>query len=240
LEEEFHMSAWKTLVDDFRAVKERDPAIPDGIRGFFEIALCTPGFQAVAAHRLIHFLHLRLRIPVLPRFLGLIVRWWTGTEIHPGAKIGKGVFIDHASGVVIGESAVVGDGVTLYQGVTLGATGNEKTWKRHPTLESGVFVGSGARILGPVTVGRNVRVGAGSVVVKDVPPDVTVVGVPAEIIKVGRVRVSTEKERLEERIDALSWTVLHLEEELWKLRKQVENVKGVESLSYATEREYMI
>ena len=94
------MGAWRTLVDDFRAVRERDPAIPAGIRGFFEIALCTPGFQAVAAHRLIHFLHARLHIPVLPRFLALIVRWWTGTEIHPGARIGKGVFIDHAAAVM--------------------------------------------------------------------------------------------------------------------------------------------
>ena len=214
------MSAWKTLVDDFRAVKERDPAIPAGIRGFFEVVLCTPGFQAVAAHRLIHFLHARLRVPVLPRFLGLVVRWWTGTEIHPGARIGKGVFIDHAAGVVIGESAIVGDGVTLYHGVTLGATGNEKGWKRHPTLESGVFVGSGARILGPVTVGKNARIGAGSVVVKDVPGSVTVTGVPARIVKSRGVRVPSPAEVADARIEALETLVKDLQSEVWRLREK--------------------
>lgn len=213
------MGAWRTLVEDFKAVKERDPAIPSGIRGFFEVVLCTPGFQAVAAHRLIHFLHVRMRIPVLPRFLGLLVRWWTGTEIHPGACLGKGVFIDHAAGVVIGESAIVGDNVTLFQGVTLGATGNEKTWKRHPTLEAGVFVGSGARILGPVTVGKNARIGAGSVVLKDVPPETTVVGVPARVVKSGGRRVPSPLERAESRIEALEGMVRDLQEEVQRLRE---------------------
>lgn len=214
------MGIWKMLVEDFRAVKERDPAIPAGIRGFFEVVLCTPGFQAVAAHRLLHFLHARLHIPVLPRFLALIVRWWTGTEIHPGARIGKGVFIDHAAGVVIGESAIVGDNVTLFQGVTLGATGNEKTWKRHPTLEAGVFVGSGARILGPVTVGKNAKIGAGSVVVKDVPPETTVVGVPARIVKSGGQRVPSPMERAEDRIETLEGMLRDLQEEVQRLREE--------------------
>lgn len=214
------MGIWKMLVEDFRAVKERDPAIPAGIRGFFEVVLCTPGFQAVAAHRLLHFLHARLHIPVLPRFLALIVRWWTGTEIHPGARIGKGVFIDHAAGVVIGESAIVGDNVTLYQGVTLGATGNEKTWKRHPTLEAGVFVGSGARILGPVTVGKNAKIGAGSVVVKDVPPETTVVGVPARIVKSAGQRVPSPMERAEDRIETLEGMLRDLQEEVQRLREE--------------------
>jgi serine O-acetyltransferase len=214
------MSAWKTLVDDFKAVRERDPAIPEGIRGFLEVVLCTPGFQAVAAHRLIHFLHARLGVPVLPRFLGLVVRWWTGTEIHPGARIGKGVFIDHAAGVVIGESAVVGDGVTLYHGVTLGATGNEKAWKRHPTLEAGVFVGSGARILGPVTVGKNARIGAGSVVVRDVPGGVTVTGIPARIVKSRGMRVPSPAEVTDARIEALETLVKDLQSEVWRLREK--------------------
>ncbi len=213
------MGIFKTIVEDFKAVKERDPAIPGGVRGFFEVVLCTPGFQAVAAHRLIHFLHVRLRIPVLPRFLGLIVRWWTGTEIHPGARIGKGVFIDHAAGVVIGESAVVGDNVTLFQGVTLGATGNEKTWKRHPTLEAGVFVGSGARILGPVTVGKNARVGAGSVVLRDVPSNATVAGVPARVVKSEGQRVAPLLEKAEARIEALEGMVRELQQEVWRLRE---------------------
>jgi serine O-acetyltransferase len=214
------MSAWKTILDDFKAARERDPAIPAGIRGFLEVMLCTPGFQAVAAHRLIHFLHARLRVPVLPRFLGLLVRWWTGTEIHPGARIGKGVFIDHAAGVVIGESAVVGDGVTLYHGVTLGATGNEKTWKRHPTLEAGVFVGSGARILGPVAVGKNARIGAGSVVVKDVPAGVTVTGIPARIVKSRGVRVPSPAEVMDARVEALETLVKDLQSEVWRLREK--------------------
>lgn len=213
------MSVWRSLVDDFRAVRERDPAVPAGFRGLFEVVLCTPGFQAVAAHRLIHFLHVRMRIPVLPRFLGLLVRWWTGTEIHPGARIGRGVFIDHAAGVVIGESAIVGDNVTLFQGVTLGATGNEKTWKRHPTLESGVFVGSGARILGPVTVGKNARIGAGSVVLRDVPPDATVAGVPARVVKAGGRRVPSPLEQAEDRIEALEGLVRDLQGEVRKLRE---------------------
>lgn len=213
------MGIFKTLVEDFKAVKKRDPAIPGGVRGFFEVVFCTPGFQAVAAHRLIHFLHVRLRIPVLPRFLGLIVRWWTGTEIHPGARIGKGVFIDHAAGVVIGESAVVGDNVTLFQGVTLGATGNEKTWKRHPTLETGVFVGSGARILGPVTVGKNARIGAGSVVLKDVPSNATVAGVPARVVRSEGQRVAPPLEKAEARIEALEGMVRELQQEVWRLRE---------------------
>jgi len=173
---------WQTVKSDFQAVKDRDPAIPDGLRGFFEVILCTPGFQAILAHRLIHFLHTRLRIPILPRFLGLIVRWWTGIEIHPGAQIGKGVFIDHGMGVVIGETAIVKDNVTLFHGVTLGGTGKEKG-KRHPTVEEGAFIGAGAKILGNITIGKNSKIGAGSVVVKDVPPDSTVVGIPAFMVK---------------------------------------------------------
>jgi serine O-acetyltransferase len=172
---------WEGLREDYRAVRRRDPSIPRGIRGTLEILLCTPGFLAVSAHRLNHYLHVRLRVPVLPRFLALIVRWWTGIEIHPGARLGNGVFIDHGMGVVIGESAEIGDNVLLFQGVTLGATGKETTWKRHPTLESGVFVGSGARILGPVVIGRNARVGAGAIVLENVPPEATAVGQKARI-----------------------------------------------------------
>jgi serine O-acetyltransferase len=208
------------IVEDFRAVRERDPAIPGGLRGLVEVILCTPGFQAVTVHRLVHFLHVSLHIPVLPRFLALLARWWTGTEIHPGARLGKGVFIDHAAGVVIGESAVVGDGVTLFQGVTLGATGNEKEWKRHPTLEAGVFVGSGARILGPVTVGKGARVGAGSVVLKDVPPAATVAGVPARIVKSKGQRVPSPLESAEARIEALEGIVRDLQSEVWRLREK--------------------
>jgi serine O-acetyltransferase len=167
---------------DMQAVRDRDPALPEGLRGTLEIILCYPGFQAVVAHRLLHFLHARLHIPILPRFLAHIVRWWTGIEIHPGARIGRGVFIDHGMGVVIGETAVVGDDVTLYQGVTLGGTGKEKG-KRHPTVEAGALIGGGAKVLGNIVVGRNARIGAGSVVVHDVPPGATVVGVPGVVVR---------------------------------------------------------
>lgn len=178
------MSIWENIKTDYGAAKKNDPAIPGGLRGAFEIVLCTPGFLAVTCHRWIHFLHGRVGIPVLPRFLSLIVRWWTGIEIHPAANIGKGFFIDHGAGVVIGETTIIGDNVTMFQGVTLGGTGNEKTRKRHPTLEDGVFVGSGAKILGPVIIGKGARIGANSVVLRDVPPGSTVTGTAARIVKI--------------------------------------------------------
>ena len=171
------MNAWRTIRSDYLAAKRNDPSIPDGARGFFEILLCTPGVFAITAHRGIHFLHSTLHIPVLPRLLSLFVRWWTGIEIHPAAKIGAGFFVDHGAGVVIGETAEVGENVTLFHGVTLGATGNEKSHKRHPTLGDNIFVGSGAKLLGPITVGSNSKIGANSVVLRDVPEGATVTGV---------------------------------------------------------------
>ena len=170
------------LFEAFQAVRDRDPALAPGFRGTLEILLCYPGFQAISAHRLIHFLHAKVGIPVLPRFLAQLVRWWTGIEIHPGAQIGRSVFIDHGMGVVIGETAIIGDNVTLYQGVTLGGTGKERG-KRHPTVEEGALIGGGAKVLGNITVGRGARIGAGSVVVKDVPAGATVVGVPGVIVR---------------------------------------------------------
>ena len=178
------MNAWRTIRSDYLAAKRNDPSISDGARGFFEVLLCTPGFFAITAHRGIHFLHSTLHIPVLPRLLSLFVRWWTGIEIHPAAKIGAGFFVDHGAGVVIGETAEVGENVTLFHGVTLGATGNEKSHKRHPTLGNNVMVGSGAKILGPFKVGDNARVAAGAVVLDEVPPNSTAVGVPAKIVRV--------------------------------------------------------
>jgi serine O-acetyltransferase len=126
------MSAWEYIKSDFEAAMRNDPAIPKGIRGILEVVFCTPGFLAITFHRLFHFMHSTLHIPVLPRFLSLIVRWWTGIEIHPGAKIGKGFFIDHGAGVVIGETAEVGDNVTLYQGVTLGGPEMKKAQRDIP------------------------------------------------------------------------------------------------------------
>jgi len=196
----------ETIRADFRAIRERDPALPDGPLGFFEALLCYPGFHAVFCHRFIHILHAKLRIPLIPRLLSHIVRFLTGVEIHPGAKIGKGFFIDHGMGVVIGETAQIGDNVTLYHGVTLGGT-SWKKGKRHPTVEDDVVIGAGAKILGNITIGRGSRIGAGSVVLKDVPPGSTVVGVPGVVVKVG-----DEKVRLQEGgVTSLAWRVEELE-----------------------------
>ncbi|HZY98973.1 MAG TPA: serine O-acetyltransferase [Candidatus Baltobacteraceae bacterium] len=165
-----------TFLEDLRAPLDRDPAS----RGWLDVVLSYPGFHAVVAHRLIHPLY-RAGLPLLPRFLAQAVRFFTGIEIHPGAEIGRGVFIDHGMGVVIGETAEVGDGCTIYQGVTLGGT-SLTHGKRHPTLGRNVTVGVNAAVLGAIKLGDNVKVGGGSVVVKDVPANATVVGVPARIV----------------------------------------------------------
>jgi len=162
--------------EDIACIFERDPAA----RSTWEVVTCYPGFHALQIHRLAHWLwHLRLRW--LARFVSHCSRFLTGIEIHPGANIGRRVFIDHGMGVVIGETAELGDECTLYHGVTLGGT----TWnkgKRHPTLARGVVVGAGAKLLGPIVVGEGARVGSNAVVVKDVPPRATAVGIPARII----------------------------------------------------------
>lgn len=162
-------------------VRRRDPAA----RSALEILLAYPGVHALAAHRLAHFLHARLRLRLPARLVSHAARFLTGIEIHPGAVIGRGVFIDHGMGTVIGETAVIGDDCTLYQGVTLGGTGKTRG-KRHPTLGRGVVVGCGAAVLGDITLGHNVKVGAGSVVVKDVPDDCTVVGIPARVVGIDK------------------------------------------------------
>ena len=169
-------SAFETFLSDLRAPIERDPAA----RGVLDVVLSYPGFHAITAHRAIHALY-KAGVPILPRFLSHIVRFATGIEIHPGATIGDGFFIDHGMGVVIGATTIVGSNVTLYQGVTLGGT-SLHTGKRHPTLLDNVVVGVGAAVLGDIVVGENSQVGAGSVVVKDVPPNSTVVGIPGRIV----------------------------------------------------------
>jgi serine O-acetyltransferase len=176
---------FETFLADLRAPVERDPAA----HGYLDVLLSYPGLRAVTAHRLIHALY-KAKVPLLPRFLGSLSRFWTGIEIDPGATIGKGVFIDHGMGVVIGETAEVGDGCTIYQGVTLGGTSLAKT-KRHPTLERNVTVGSGAAVLGAITIGEGAKIGANSVVVKDVPPNATVVGIPGRVVLVDGRPIST-------------------------------------------------
>ena len=167
---------FKDLREEMRSYANRDPAV----RSLTEIFFTYPGFHAVLWHRAAHGLHCR-RWYFLARAVSALSRWLTGIEIHPGAKIGARLFIDHGTGVVIGETAEIGDDVTLYQGVTLGGTTLEKG-KRHPTLQNGVIIGAGAQVLGPFVVGHDARIGANSVVLKAVPPGATVIGIPGQIV----------------------------------------------------------
>lgn len=167
---------WNTIKEDIIAIRDRDPAV----KSWVEAILCYPGLHALFFYRIAHFLY-SIKLFLLARMISNIGRLLTGIEIHPGAKIGKGIFIDHGMAVVIGETTVIGDNVTIYQGATLGGTGKEKG-KRHPTIEENVVISSGAKILGPFTVGKNSKIGAGSVVLKEVPPNCTVVGVPGRIV----------------------------------------------------------
>lgn len=173
-----------SLITDFRIIFERDPAA----RNWVEVLTCYPGLQALLLHRFAHWLY-HLGLPVIPRLISHIARFITGIEIHPGAQIGRGVFIDHGMGVVIGETAIVGDYSLIYQGVTLGGTGKE-SGKRHPTLGENVVVGAGAKVLGNLQIGNSVRIGAGSVVLRDVPSDCTVVGIPGRVVYRSGVKVN--------------------------------------------------
>ena len=175
---------FNTLKSDIEIIKERDPAA----RGILEILLCYPGFQAIFIHRFTHKLW-NLKLPIVPRLMSQVNRSLTGIEIHPGAKIGKKVFIDHGMGVVIGETAVIGNNCLLYQGVTLGGTGKSHG-KRHPTLKENVVVGAGAKVLGSITIGPNTRIGAGSVVVRTVKGNSTVVGIPGRVVHQSGVKIN--------------------------------------------------
>lgn len=207
------MSFLASVREDIRSVFERDPAATSTIG----VLLCYPGLHAVWSHHFNHWLWNR-NWRVLARFMSQVVRFWTGIEIHPGAQIGRRLFIDHGMGVVIGETAIVGDDVTLYQGVTLGGTGKEKG-KRHPTLRNGVFVGNTANVLGNITIGENSRVGAGSVVLRDVPPNSTVVGVPAHIVyREGKRVLITDPHEVK---DPLSDVIIALAREVQELKDRV-------------------
>jgi serine O-acetyltransferase len=169
---------------DVRAAQERDPAAA-GVSAA-EILVAWPGVHAILAHRVAHALR-SAGVPLLPRWIAYVVRALTGVEIHPAARIGRGLFIDHGMGVVIGETAEVGDDVTVYQGVTLGGTGFA-CGKRHPTVEDNVTIGSGAKLLGPITIGHGAKIGANAVVIHDVPPNSTVVGNPGHPVRIDGVR----------------------------------------------------
>ena len=171
--------------DEIKATKERDPAA----RSVIEILLLYPGLHAVIVYRIASFLW-KMKIPIVPRLISQIARFFTGIEIHPGATIGRGLFIDHGMGVVIGETSIIGDNVTLFQGCTLGGTGKE-TGKRHPTLGDNIVIGTGAKVLGNIEIGSNSYVGANAVVLKSVPPNSTVVGVPGRITKQEGQKIDT-------------------------------------------------
>jgi serine O-acetyltransferase len=202
---------------DLQAVFDRDPAATSTL----EVILTYAGFHALLAYRISHSLKSR-GVPFLPRVISQLARWLTGVEIHPSARIGTGFFIDHGMGVVIGETAEVGDYVTLFQGVTLGGTGKERG-KRHPTLGNHVVVGAGAKILGGIKIGDNVKIGANSVVLKNVPANSTVIGVPGRVIKSQGERLPDATMDQVDLPDPISERLIALEQELIELRKKVEN-----------------
>ena len=206
-----------TIRQDLRAVFDRDPAATSTL----EVILTYAGFHALLAYRLSHWLSSH-HVPFLPRVISQVARVLTGIEIHPAAIIGKGFFIDHGMGVVIGETAEIGDYVTLFQGVTLGGTGKERG-KRHPTLGNHVVVGAGAKILGGIRIGDNVKVGANSVVLKSVPANSTVTGVPARVIKMEGNRLPEATMDHINLPDPIADRFLALEQEIIELRKKLEN-----------------
>lgn len=209
---------FKTLKNEIQVVFERDPAA----RSVLEVIFCYPGFHAVIHHRMAHFFY-RHGCFFIARFISHISRFLTGIEIHPGARIGRGFFIDHGGGVVIGETAEIGDNVTIYQGVTLGGTGKEKG-KRHPTIGNNVTISAGAKVLGSFTVGDNVKIGGGSVVLNSVPPDCTVVGVPGRIVIQEGNRIKSDGVDLEHHIlpDPVADMLKSLQEKLQELEARIE------------------
>lgn len=204
---------------DIEAIKERDPAA----RGTVEVLLLYSGLHAIMLHRPAHWLYKR-KAYFPARLISQASRFLTGIEIHPGAKIGRGVLIDHGSGVVIGETAEVGDNCTIYQGVTLGGTGKEKG-KRHPTLGKGVMVGSGAKILGPFKIGDGAKVASNAVVLQPLPPHATAVGVPARVVRVGGKKVQRNQLDHVHTPDPVSQELCRLNAELGRLRARIEQLE---------------
>lgn len=224
---------FQVLIADWQAIRERDPAA----RNSLEVLFCYPGLHALWWHRVAHWLN-NQGIIFLPRFLSHLSRCLTGIEIHPGAQIGKGVFIDHGMGVVIGETAVVGDYTLIYQGATLGGTGKEKG-KRHPTLGNHVVIGAGAKVLGNIQIGDRVRIGAGSVVLRNVPSDCTVVGIPGRIarrdgFKAGDLEHDDLRDLEAEAIRALFDHIKDLEKQIQQLRVELSLSSVQESDSYTS------
>lgn len=209
---------FKTIREDIKAIRDRDPAA----RSAFEVFLLYSGFHALVTHRIAHFFH-KKRLFFLARFISQFNRFMTGVEIHPGAHIGKGLFIDHGAGVVIGETTVIGDNCTIYQGVTLGGTGKE-TGKRHPTIGSNVMIGAGAKVLGPFTVGDNSKIAANAVVLNEIPPNSTAVGVPARVVKRdGKRECDLDQVHIP---DPIAQEICALKVQLKRLEEQINSTTG--------------
>ena len=216
----------KTIKDDIQIALARDPAS----RNFLEVIFCYPGFHAIILHRIAHWSWLN-HLFLIGRIISHISRWFTGIEIHPGAKIGKGFFIDHGMGVVIGETTEIGDNCTIYQGVTLGGLSLKKE-KRHPTLDHNVVVGAGAKILGPLYVGANCKIGAGSVVLEDVAKNSTVIGVPGRMIYRGDSDpLKNMDDDLKRSPDPVAQAIKCLLEKIPKLEKELKELKKVKDIN---------
>ena len=211
---------FKRLKEDIKVVFEKDPAA----KSLIEVLLCYPGLHAIWFHRIAHFFY-KKRLYTIARIISHISRHLTGIEIHPGAKIGRRVFIDHGMGIVIGETAEIGDDVLMYQGAVLGGVSLEKK-KRHPTVGNNVVIGAGAIILGPVVIGDNSRIGAGSVVVTDVPPNSTAIGVPAKI-RPGSTKEEIEKLDHGKLPDPIFETIKFIQDKYKELEERVKNLEKV-------------
>ena len=207
------------LIDDIRAIKKRDPAC----RSYFEGILLYAGFRAIFDYRVAHFFY-KIKFYFIARLISQTSRFFTGIEVHPGAKIGRGFFIDHGAAVVIGETTEIGDNCTIYQAVTLGGTGKD-TGKRHPTLGDDVLIGAGAKVLGPVKIGSHSKVAAGAVVLSDIPEHATAVGVPARVVKICNERVCETLDQVNIP-DPIAQEISRLEKELRRMEKRVRELEG--------------
>ncbi len=212
------MAFFKDVAEDIRTVLRKDPAARNGL----EVLLCYPGIWALIFHKPAHFLYKhKMKLPA--RIISQLTRFFTGIEIHPGAVIGRRCFIDHGMAVVIGETTEIGDDVTLYQGVTLGGTGKD-TGKRHPTIGNRVIVSSGAKVLGPFKVGDDVKIGSGSIVLKEVPPGCTVVGIPGKVVK--RYGESTEDLNQVNLPDPIAAELEYLRRRIKQLESRLDQISG--------------
>lgn len=216
---------FKMIKEDIDVVFDQDPSA----RSALEVILTYSGLHAIWSHRLAHAFYKR-KFYFIARVISQISRFFTGIEIHPGAKIGRRFFIDHGMGVVIGETCEIGDNVTVFQGVTLGGTGKEKG-KRHPTVKDNALIATGAKVLGSITIGENSKVGAGSVVLKDVPPNSTVVGIPGKIVIQDGVRIKKDLNH-RDLPDPVADRCKDIEQELDRLRKELEEAKHGRSLEH--------